>query len=357
MDGTLFTSLKKCPTDRDFFEPGQEKQPKRGTTSRGEVVRVARRTRPSARLDHVDALARVLRAERFGVSVRGRRSLGFRARGRPARARRRTHRPLARRGRRRPVSARAAVDPEVDPPEYQDDYRDWKQAKDDETEAFKRAAAAAGRADDFVVGARPLDEQMLSRLMLQLLQNHTRGIPAAALLEKVKPNMCLDGYKSILVGIGRTRQWALAREIVDWVRAQGVEQGAKGEEVLTSNWFVALIRRRVDDGEWEPAVEVFEYMRDFGGVPSGECIEMFALVTDNEASMSEVTVARCRSLAKWLAESDAGRTLWHLSFGTPGMETQEVRPSKVIRVAMPSEEVDLNGDIDKLREQFKDYLQ
>ena len=39
------------------------------------------------------------------------------------------------------------------------------------------------------------------------------------------------------------------------------------------------------------------------------------------------------------------------------METQEVRPSKVIRVAMPSEEVDLNGDIDKLREQFKDYLQ
>ena len=62
----------------------------------------------------------------------------------------------------------------MDPPEYQDDYRDWKQAKDDETEAFKRAAAAAGRADDFVVGARPLDERMLSRLMLQLLQNHTR---------------------------------------------------------------------------------------------------------------------------------------------------------------------------------------
>ena len=62
-------------------------------------------------------------------------------------------------------------------------------------------------------------------------------------------------------------------------------------------------------------------------------------------------------MARWLAESDAGRTLWHLSFGTPGMETPEVRPSKVIRVAMPSEEVDLNGDIDKLREQFKDYLQ
>ena len=105
------------------------------------MVRVARRTRPSARLDHVDALARVLRAERFGVSVRGRRSLGFRARGRPARARRRT--PAARVAVGGARLARAAVDLEVDLPEYQDDYRDWA-GQDDETEAFKRAAAAAG---------------------------------------------------------------------------------------------------------------------------------------------------------------------------------------------------------------------
>ena len=105
-----------------------------------------------------------------------------------------------------------------------DDYAAWKAAKDDETESFKRAAAAGGRADDFVVGAKPLDEHMLSRLMLQLLQNHSRGVPAAALLEQVKGDMCLDGYKSVLVGVGRTRQWALAREIVEWVRAQGVER-------------------------------------------------------------------------------------------------------------------------------------
>ena len=237
-----------------------------------------------------------------------------------------------------------------------DDYADWKNAKDPETEGWKRAAAAAGSADDFVVGAKPLDEKMLSQLMLQLLQNHTRGVPAAALLEKVKDDMCLDGYKSVLVGIGRTRQWALAREVVEWVRAQGIEQGKKGSEVLTSNWFVALIRRRVDDEEWEAAVEVFEYMRDFGGVPSGECIEMFAEVTDHEPSMNAMTVRRCRSLAQWLANSDAGQALWHLSFGTPGMDKPEVTPSKSVRVAMPTEEVDIDGDIDKLREQFKDYL-
>jgi hypothetical protein len=237
-----------------------------------------------------------------------------------------------------------------------DDYAAWKAARDDVTSEFKRSAAAAGREGDFVVGAKPLDEAMLSRLMLQLLQNHGRGVPAAALLDKVKPDMCLDGYKSVLVGVGRTRQWALAREIVDWVRAQGVEQGANRSEVLTSGWFVALCRRRVDDREWAAAVEVFEYMREFGATPSGECIEMFALVTDREAEMSEMDRAKCRSLARWLAGSDAGRALWHLSFGVPGMEKPEATPSKTVRIAMPSEEVDLYGDIEKLQEQFKDYL-
>jgi len=247
-----------------------------------------------------------------------------------------------------------AWDPPQRPPE-RDDYADWKNAKDDETEAFKRAARAEG--GGFKVGAKPLDENMLSQVMLQLLQNHKRGIPAAALLMKVKDDMCLDGYKSVLVGIGRTRQWALAREVVEWVRAQGIEQGERNSEVLTSNWFVALIKRRVDDREWEPAIEVFEYMRDLGGKPSGECIEMFALITDHESSMNAMSVRKLRSLGEWLSSSDAGKVLWHLSFGTPGMAApDQVKPSKVVRIAMPSEEFDINGDIDKLREQFKEYL-
>ena len=255
-----------------------------------------------------------------------------------------------------------AVDPDaVDPPgsagPARDDYAAWKAAKDDETESFKRAAAAGGRADDFVVGAKPLDEHMLSRLMLQLLQNHSRGVPAAALLEQVKGDMCLDGYKSVLVGVGRTRQWALAREIVEWVRAQGVEQGVHKSEVLTSGWFVALARRRVDDGEWEAAVEVFEYMRDLNGVPSGETIELFARVTDHEDAMNALTVSRCRGVAQWLASSDAGKALWHLSFGTPGMPMPESAPAKTVRIAMPTDEFDIDGDIDKLREQFKEYLE
>lgn len=39
------------------------------------------------------------------------------------------------------------------------------------------------------------------------------------------------------------------------------------------------------------------------------------------------------------------------------MAATEVKPSSSVRIAMPAEEFDINGDIDKLREQFKDYLQ
>lgn len=40
----------------------------------------------------------------------------------------------------------------------------------------------------------------------------------------------------------------------------------------------------------------------------------------------------------------------------PYAEIPEVKPSKSVRIAMPTEDFDINGDIDKLREQFKDYL-
>ena len=55
----------------------------------------------------------------------------------------------------------------------------YRYAEDDETQAFKNAAAPNLKNDNFQVGAKPLDEKMLSQVMLQLLQNHTRGVPAA----------------------------------------------------------------------------------------------------------------------------------------------------------------------------------
>lgn len=52
--------------------------------------------------------------------------------------------------------------------------------------------------------------------------------------------------------------------------------------------------------------------------PRAPCAPPYTRVTDHEPSMNAITVRRCRSLAEWLAASDAGKSLWHLSFGTPG---------------------------------------
>ena len=241
-----------------------------------------------------------------------------------------------------------------------DDYTKWKRSKDPQDAAWQRTAAdPLTRDDNFKVGAAELDERMLSQVMTQLLQNHQRNIPASAFLEKVKGEMCLDGYKSILVGIGRTRQWGLAREVVAWVKSQGREQN---NEVISSNWFMALAKRRVEDSEWEAATEVFEMMQEFGGIPSGETIEVFATLTDGEPQMSPKTRDRVLPLAKWLAASDAGQVLWHLNFGTPGMEpppSGEARPAQQISIAMEANEfneLDFYGDIENLREKLKDYI-
>jgi hypothetical protein len=39
------------------------------------------------------------------------------------------------------------------------------------------------------------------------------------------------------------------------------------------------------------------------------------------------------------------------------MAIPESRPAKTVRIAMPTEEFDIDGDIDALREQFREYLE
>lgn len=156
----------------------------------------------------------------------------------------------------------------------EDDYAKWQRTP--ESAAWKNYAESKPEGGSYVVGKRRLDEKFLSELMLALLRNHRRGIKAEAILNKVKSNMELDGYKSVLVGIGRMEQWELAREVIDYVKAEGRE---RGDEVLTSNWFMALATRRLEEKAYDAACDVFDYMKEFGSVPSGETIEVFAKLT------------------------------------------------------------------------------
>jgi len=157
----------------------------------------------------------------------------------------------------------------------EDDYAKWKK-NDPNANAWREYADARDEGGSYSVGKKPLDEKFLSELMLALLRNHRRGLKADVLLNKVKGHMELDGYKSVLVGVGRMEQWALAREIVEFVKAGGRE---RGDEVLTSNWFVALATRRLEEKAYDATCDVFGYMKEFGSVPSGETIELFAKLT------------------------------------------------------------------------------
>ena len=157
----------------------------------------------------------------------------------------------------------------------EDDYARWAKTEP-AAERWREYADARDEGGTYSVGKKPLDEKFLSELMLALLRNHRRGLKADVLLNKVKGNMELDGYKSVLVGVGRMEQWDLAREIVEFVKAGGRE---RGDEVLTSNWFVALATRRLEEKAYDATCDVFGYMKEFGSVPSGETIETFAKLT------------------------------------------------------------------------------
>jgi hypothetical protein len=81
---------------------------------------------------------------------------------------------------------------------------------------------------------------------------------------------------------------------------------------------------------------------------------------DAEPFMNQAQKDRVKEIAEWLSESDAGRALWHIHFGRPMAENQPgapgtLTPNRTISVALESEDVDIYGDIDKLREQLKDF--
>ena len=76
--------------------------------------------------------------------------------------------------------------------------------------------------------------------------------------------------------------------------------------------------------------------------------------------MSREQRERVKEIGRWLADSDAGQALWHIHFGNPAEEHTPgapgtLKPDRTINVALDSDSVDIYGDIDKLREQLKDF--
>jgi hypothetical protein len=86
----------------------------------------------------------------------------------------------------------------------------------------------------------------------------------------------------------------------------------------------------------------------------------FHLSQDAEPFMTKEQKARVREISLWLGTSDAGQALWKIHFGDPFQPFQPgapgtVQPNRTVSVAVESENIDIFGDIDKLREQLKDF--
>jgi hypothetical protein len=81
---------------------------------------------------------------------------------------------------------------------------------------------------------------------------------------------------------------------------------------------------------------------------------------DAEPFMNSAQKDRVKTISSWLSESDAGQALWHIHFGDPTKAHQPgapgtLVPDRTISVAFDSDEIDLDGDIEKLREKLKGF--
>jgi hypothetical protein len=76
--------------------------------------------------------------------------------------------------------------------------------------------------------------------------------------------------------------------------------------------------------------------------------------------MNSAQKDRVKTISSWLSESDAGQALWRIHFGDPTKAHQPgapgtLVPDRTISVAFDSDEIDLDGDIEKLREKLKGF--
>ena len=263
-----------------------------------------------------------------------------------------------------PVEAEIVVEKEEEEEEEEeDDYEKWQKSTTPEArKKWNDVSKRSGEETTFKVGAQDLDEKFLSEVLLYLFKSNDQNVPAHLFLNKIKRSMTLDGYKAILVGCGRANKWELCEQIIDFVKNENKEKETDSslDGIVTANWFVAIIDARIKEKSFADVASCFEKMFEFKCQPSGAAIESFARFTDFEYEFDEDLKERTRDIYEWLVDTDAGKALWPTYFGEVGVDNLPGKNSKngktkTIRVAMEAMDVDLGGDIDKLRQKLSDF--
>ena len=213
------------------------------------------------------------------------------------------------------------------------------------------STARAGEVDLLSVVDEPPDK-VLGELVYALLAARASSVPATAVLPKFHDRLTPRAYMSVIIALSRKEAWDTAAEVAFWVRKQGT--------VLPTVAYVCIAQRRLQEGHWDKALEVYGWMKDLGCTPSGESVELLAILAAREGQSRE-EAARVRDLVSWVRVSEAGRALWDIFVGHTARARSENDPLKPAwssqGLAVEDAEKLLHGPLEDLREALRDIME
>ena len=195
-------------------------------------------------------------------------------------------------------------------------------------------------------------DKLLGEVVHCLLAARASSVPAAVVLPKFKDSLSPRAYMSVIVALSRKEAWDTAAEVAFWVRKQGTE--------LPTLAYVCIAQRRLQEGHWDRALEVYSWMKDLGCTPSGESVELLAILAAREGLSPEQS-ARVRDVVSWVRVSEAGQALWDIFVGltTRAQGTHDPLKPAWSSKGLALEDADklLHGPLEDLREALRDIME
>ena len=211
--------------------------------------------------------------------------------------------------------------------------------------------ASAADIDLLKVAEEPPDKA-LAEVVYALLAARATSVPAAVVLPKFHDGLSPRAYMSIIIALSRKEAWETAAEVAFWVRKQGT--------VMPTLAYVCIAQRRLQEGHWDRALEVYVWMKDLGCTPSGESVELLAILAAREGQSPE-EAARVRDVVSWVRVSEAGRALWDIFVGHASRARVANDPLKPAwsSQGLAVEDADklLHGPLEDLREALRDIME
>ena len=214
------------------------------------------------------------------------------------------------------------------------------------------SGSAGGTGLDLLSVVDEPPDKLLGEVVHTLLAARASNVAAAVVLPKFHDGLSPRAYMSVIVALSRKEAWDTAAEVAFWVRKQGT--------VLPALAYVCIAQRRLQEGHWDRALEVYSWMKDLGCTPSGESVELLAILAAREGLSAE-QAARVRDVVSWVRVSEAGRALWDIFVGLTARAHEAHDPLKPAwrsnGLALEDADKLLHGPLEDLREALRDIME